>query len=1198
MNDMAPATHSGTSRMTLPPLLDSLLRRSGRLLPGLLAALCLACVAAPPLLAAGAELPLLKSYQAFYNVPEAEKSLPHRIQFEAISYYYDSGWNLFWGETEGESFYLSLPPATHFALKPSGQKVRISGEVIPAQGLKLSKALLEPLMDVTLVPVQATGRANDSTALHKRYVEIEGYVDSQDEPDANHLRLQLIAEGWPILVHIWTGSGEPLPLLTGAHVRLRGLYITTYTPDKKPQSIALWVPGTNEVSIVGWLEKDERFSSIPITPLERLHAVAPETCVHISGQVISAEEGRIVVRDESGQTTVLTAQKQLPQTGTTIEAIGFPSVAGPETTLRQALWRTKTTATTSPAPTAGLKKFRLAESIMDLAPADAERAHPAQLAGVVTWSSPDAKFFFMQDASGGICVSLENTSMVPPAPGVGVIVSGVTGMGAFAPTVVASSLELYGSISMPEPRRVTLEQTITGAEEARWIEIQGLLSSIERDGSWTVLHISTATNQCIARLPLTTAFSSQVGAIVRVQGVCNALADEQRQITEIQLWVPSSEHVKIERPASADPFDAPRTSITGLRQYGQRQALDQSVRIQGTVIAHVPGNYVQIQDASAGLQAFCKQTTPLNLGDLVEVVGYPGRTGKRIVLRDALYRQLGSHRTPQPVPLVSDPGSIMKYDGRLVEVTGTLRDAIAVDSRQFLLLSQADGLDATSSITVRLDLPSARPIPQNWRIGSTVSVTGVYRVDFDEFRHRREFTIHLRTPEDLRILSAPSWWTATHTLWLTGGFLAVLVAFLTWVVALQHRLRVQTRQLSKQFEQQVRLESELERSQRLQSLGVLAGGIAHDFNNQLMVVLGNLNLARLVPQVAATASDYLDEAERGVHRARDLTQQLLTFARGGDPMKESVSIKDLAQDAASIALEGAPIQLDLQSVSSLWPVHADRRQLSRALQNIVHHARVAMPSGGTVHLRLENETVPSTTTLPLAPGRYVALRIEDTGAPIPEDQLDNLFDPYFAAKLGGKGLGLASAYSVIKRHEGHISVESRSGRGTRFSIWIPAAETLPETTATDTAKTVAVLNPPAPVAATTSIAGKRVLFMDDEPGIRRIVEILLKRIGLDPTMTTNGEECLLAYKKAQADGTPFDLVILDLLIVGGMGGKETIAELRKLDPKVRAIVSSGYSDDPILAHPADYGFCAVVPKPYEISTLSDTLRRVLQQPAA
>gem|GEM_PF-454901 len=1191
-----PPPRAGTSRMTFSLSLDVLLPRSGRLLPALLAALCLGVL--PASSRADDAPPLLKSYQAIYQLPESERNTLHRIQFEATTYYYDPGWNLFWGETDGGPFYLDLPAKGRFALKAGGQRVRISGQIIPAQGLKLHNALVEPILDVPLTPVQATGRADDFDALHQHYVELEGYVERQEEVDANHLRLHLIAEGWPIETHVWLEAGEPIPLLTGAHIRVRGLYNVTYSPEKTPTEIALWVASPNALSIIGWLEKDDRFVRFPITPLARLGEAEPTKQVHISGEVISAEEGRIVLRDGSGQTTLLTAQKEKPTPGATIQAIGLPSHVGPETYLRQALWRASALDTQNTPSTGDLKKFRLADSIMELAPADAERAHPAQIAGVVTWSSPEVKFLFMQDSSGGICVTWGNASFVPPAPGTGIIVTGVTGMGPFAPMLVAGSVESYRNISLPEPRRLTLDQTTTGAEEARWIEIQGLISGIEREGPWTVLRLSTPTSNCAVRLPLTTAFSGQTGAIVRIQGVCNALADDQRQITGIQIWTPSPEHVRIVHPVSADPFDAPRTAITGLRQYGLRQAFDHRVRIQGTVIAHVPGNYVQIQDEHAGLQAFCAQTAPLALGDVVEVVGFPGIIGKRIVLRDALYRQLGAQNTPEPVPLVSDPASISKYDGRLVQVTGILRDAITVGSQQFLLLSQAEGLADSGPISVRLDTSAPRPIPAAWRIGSTVAITGVYRTHFDEFRQRPEFTIHLRSSDDLLILATPSWWTTSHALWIMGGSLTLLFSFLAWALTLQHRVRTQTRQLREQFDQQVRLESELERSQRLQSLGVLAGGIAHDFNNQLMVVLGNLNLARLVPQVAASAGDYLDEAEHGVHRARDLTLQLLTFARGGDPMKEAISLKDLAQDASTIALEGSPLHCAVQAAAQLWPIHADRRQLSRAIQNVIHHARVAMPAGGIVHVRLDNETVPPATTLPLSPGRYVLLRIEDSGTSIPADHLDNLFDPYFATKLGGKGLGLASAYSVIKRHEGHISVESLPERGTRFSIWLPAAETLPEANPDTEARNDAILHPPQQLPSrTASILGKRVLFMDDEPGIRRIVEILLKRLGLQPTLVTNGEECLVAYKQARDAGTPFDLVILDLLIVGGLGGKETITELRKLDPKVRAIVSSGYSDDPILAHPADYGFSAVVPKPYEISTLSEAIRRVLALPA-
>ncbi|MFA5203403.1 MAG: PAS domain S-box protein [Lentisphaeria bacterium] len=373
-----------------------------------------------------------------------------------------------------------------------------------------------------------------------------------------------------------------------------------------------------------------------------------------------------------------------------------------------------------------------------------------------------------------------------------------------------------------------------------------------------------------------------------------------------------------------------------------------------------------------------------------------------------------------------------------------------------------------------------------------------------------------------------------------------------------------------------RLEQNLRNAQKLESLGVLAGGIAHDFNNLLSGMFGFLDLARhncergRPKEAAADLSSVL----AAFSRAKDLTQQLLTFAKGGQPVRKPLSLAPIIRHAAQFALSGANVRLDLQLPDTLWPCNADENQLGQVIDNLVINARQAMPEGGTVTITAENlpDRPPPAANLP--PGDYVCIRIRDNGPGISREHLPRIFDPFFTTKQEGSGLGLATVYSIMRKHDGQITAESELGRGSVFSLLLPAVESAAKTT-------------PAPAADVTGHGA--ILVMDDEPFIHHICTRILETAGFTVTCTANGEEAVAAFRAAREASQPFALVILDLTVPGGKGGRDTIAELRRLDPQVLGIVSSGYADDPVMAHPQQYGFAGALPKPY---TQAELLARV------
>ncbi len=373
-----------------------------------------------------------------------------------------------------------------------------------------------------------------------------------------------------------------------------------------------------------------------------------------------------------------------------------------------------------------------------------------------------------------------------------------------------------------------------------------------------------------------------------------------------------------------------------------------------------------------------------------------------------------------------------------------------------------------------------------------------------------------------------------------------------------------------------KMEEERLKMQKLESIGILAGGIAHDFNNILTAILGNISYIKLFSEPDSDIYQPLIMAEEASNRARTLTQMLMTFSKGGEPVKKTLDISKLLRDSSRLVLSGSKVRCEFMIKDELLFIEADEGQINQVFNNLIINAMQSMPDGGTIRISAENINVPQDEKLLLNDGKYVKISISDKGTGIPAENLTKIFDPYFTTRKKGSGLGLTIAYHIVRKHKGYIKVESEEGKGSIFTVYLPSCEPS--------------VIPEQKQSSFCPIGKGRILLMDDEDILKDFVCRLLRKVGYEVDTASDGVEAIEMYKTAKESGIPYDILILDLTVPGGMGGKEAI---RNFDPTAKAVVSSGYSDDPVMANYSEHGFKGVVMKPYSIEELTNTISKII-----
>ncbi|MBE9535705.1 MAG: PAS domain-containing protein [Proteobacteria bacterium] len=383
--------------------------------------------------------------------------------------------------------------------------------------------------------------------------------------------------------------------------------------------------------------------------------------------------------------------------------------------------------------------------------------------------------------------------------------------------------------------------------------------------------------------------------------------------------------------------------------------------------------------------------------------------------------------------------------------------------------------------------------------------------------------------------------------------------------------------------QEKKLEEEMLKTQKLESVGLLAGGVAHDFNNLLTAIVGNISVAKECLNEQDEVFDMLTAAEKASFRARDLTKQLLTLSKGGAPAKKVSSVAQLIRETARLSLRGSNVNCRCHLPDKLWLAEIDEVQISQVISNLAINAKHAMPEGGIVTIKADNIIINEDRCRSLKNGKYIKIIIKDKGCGIKKENLHKIFEPYFTTKESGTGLGLATSFSIIKKHHGHIEIESEPDMGTKVQLYLPAS----------THKKLAAQKKET----TRKFRGKslgKILIMDDDEIVCQALELLLKKTtDYETVFAKDGAETIRLYKKAKRAANPFGAVIMDLTIPGGMGGKETIEKLKRFDPNVKAIVCSGYSEDPVMSDYRNYGFCDMLAKPYRIEDMKKKLENLI-----
>ena len=747
-------------------------------------------LAARPLIAQESNSPpavsanLITNLAQFWALPPNEKNQLHRIRLELLIYYCNPEWTVFWGRSGDLDTFLplrDLPQNLH-----SGDIVRFDGLILPVdQKFIWDKTSINVVSTSNPLPcISVEGKSLENTNLAAHFIETRALVDSQTITIPQVLRLRLLEGNLNVSAFLTLNDpGQAQTDLSGKYVRIKGVYMSNLDTAEKDTDAVLWTPGSNCVEVCGSLDTDSEFSR-PIVSSENFRTADPDTPVRVAGVVRSQQPGQAVtIWDDTGQIRILSKQQYPLELGDRIEAIGYPAFQGIDRVLQSGLFRLSTGKEAgNDAVPPGRSPLRLADQVRRLDRESISKQASVNLEGVVIWVDPQKHFIFILDSSGGIRVMQSQfPDGRPVRTGMMVKVDGVVTMGEFAPAITNAIVHQTGTTSLPDAPLIGLEEAMTGTEDGRWIQMRGYVRKSNEEAKSIRLELVAPGGEFTAQIPKIDRLSHLDGSVVLVRGVCVATANSRRQLTGIEIRSPEIGDVQTEQSAPTDLFARPLRTLASLRQFNAFNTLNERVHTRGTVTLQVPGSYLYVQDGDNSVMALSDQTNLLRLGDRVEVVGFPGNENRNFLLREAVYRRIGAGSEPAPLQLPVQRSFDEDLDGRLVRAEGVLFDTSRKPEETRLMI-QTKGVIFEAKLDQSGKLAEEKLAP-----GAKLALTGVYRLQRDEYGIPRSFLLNLRDGNDIRVLQPPPWWTLSRLLLVLAGVVLVSLLALLWTLATRRK---------------------------------------------------------------------------------------------------------------------------------------------------------------------------------------------------------------------------------------------------------------------------------------------------------------------------------------------------------------------------------------------------------------------------
>lgn len=811
---------------------------------------------------------VLTNIAEIWGLPRAHADEEYRIQTEVLIYFVDAEWGNASGECLGTPIWLPVFDSP-IPLK-AGQRLAIDGVIIPdRERFVWNKTRIRVLEEnVPLKAEAVSDLSQNPRAMSGHLVSVDGLVDNELD-EATHCTINLLSGNTVTKAYVLKGTnGSPVQFKPGDLVRIKCVYSPQFDRDGNLSDLSLWASSPADVKVIGSLATDARFNAPTTFSKDIQTDLSPDNLVRVEGVVRKYEPGQwVTLWDATGQIMIQSKQSQPLRFGDRVEAIGYPYAVRVQQCLRKGLYRLAV-PTNTPVPSlttaTNTLPLRLAEQIRDLSLEEASQHLPVSLRGVVTWAHSSNPFAYVQDASGGIQVV--NPKWDDPGSmksGTIVVLNGMTDTGSFVPVVTNAVLHRTGWWNIVGPRPVTLEQALTGVEEGKWIEMQGFVRNVSQTHGLAHFDLSTSSGEFQAWTPAVQSFDAYKGSIVRLQGVCSALANARHQLTGIQIWTPDQKYIQIEEPAPYDLFAVPLRPLANLRRFNMESTLNQRIRTSGTVVLDAPGHYLYVQDGADSVFALSQQTNVLRPGDQVEVVGFAGEEGQKFALREAVYRRIAGGEEPKPLRLSATHSTDANLDGLLVKAEGTLLNQVEKNGETRLLIRTKGFIFEAGLSPAATGTKNLQPL----ELGSRLAITGVYEVQNDEYGQPRSFLLHLRSPNDVLLLQQPPWWSLARLLWALVGTVVVFVIALIWGILITRKNRLlhqaqaelqtandqleirvlqRTRELQDQVEAKEQAHTELAQAQRSLMLASrqagmaeVATGVLHNVGN----VLNSLNVS-------------------------------------------------------------------------------------------------------------------------------------------------------------------------------------------------------------------------------------------------------------------------------------------------------------------------------------------------------------------